>query len=78
MISQEARIEVPPTKGAKVKATLVDLWLIEEMARTLKLNQLILGSGDQGPVHSTTTTIRMIKGRQKAAELLHNDPDATC
>src|SRR5579883_168381 len=68
MISQEAQMEVPPMNGVKEKETLVDLPLMDETARTLVLNQLTFGKGDQGPVQSTTTTIRMKNGR-KAAQI---------
>src|SRR5579885_140257 len=68
MISQETQMDVPPMNGVNENETFVDLPLMEETARTLVLNQLIFGKGDQGPVQSTTTMIRIKKGR-KAAQI---------
>src|ERR1700738_484609 len=64
--NQETRMAVPPTNGAKGKATEVALLLMEEIALTATLPALTLGSGDQGPVHSTTTTTRIRNGRKAA------------
>src|SRR5205085_11666801 len=64
--SQEVRMAVPAMKGVKEKATEVTLWLIEEMAFTWTLPRVIFGNCDQGPVHSTTTTIRIRNGSKAA------------
>src|SRR6266516_7024501 len=64
--SQEVRMAVPAMKGVKEKATEVTLWLMEEMALTWTLPREIFGNGDQGPVHSTTTTIRIRNGSKAA------------
>src|SRR5579871_2167759 len=66
MTSQETRMEVPPMKGVKAKATEVVLPVMDETALSVKLNHVTFGSGDQGPVHNTTITIRMMKGRNAA------------
>src|SRR6185437_151732 len=60
---QETKIALPPTKGAKLKsAVMVVPVATDELAATLALKRLTPGSGDHGPVHSTTTTMRMAKG----------------
>ena len=62
---QEARMAVPPENGAQVNAaeTLLPS-ATEDPASTESLNGAYFGSGDQGPVHSTTITTRTMKGSQ--------------
>src|ERR1700758_1845617 len=66
----EARIAVPPTNGAKLKTALTlplgtgQDGASAEQATAVSLNQLILGSGDHGPVQAATTTSSTTKGIQ--------------
>src|SRR5579885_3245327 len=77
IINQETRMEVPAMKGLKEKLTFVGLLLMEEVASALKLNNVVVFHDfkmvpfqielvHHGPVHSTTTTIRITKGRKAA------------
>src|SRR5215469_9493844 len=61
----DTRMAVPATAGAQLKAALTVLpGSIEELAATASLKGTYLGSTDQGPVHSTTTTTSTMKGSQ--------------
>jgi hypothetical protein len=62
---QEARMAVPPEKGAQVNAdeTLLP-GAIEDAASTESFSGTYFGSRDQGPVHNTTTTSRTRNGSQ--------------
>src|SRR5580700_263606 len=61
-MTQDARIALPPTYGAKLKTALTlpfgigQLLASAEQATACALNQLTLGSGDHGPVQAVTTT----------------------
>ena len=60
---QDTKIAVPPTPGAQLKtAPTVLPGSIDDAADTPSLNGTYFGNGDQGPVHSTTTTINTMKG----------------
>src|SRR5215467_8926588 len=72
---QDARIAVPPMKGVKAKETEVVLEVMEATVLTSKLGAATFGNPDQGPVHSTTTTIRIKKGSMAART---ERPDAAC
>src|SRR5260370_42673286 len=62
--NQEARMAVPPMKGAKGKAKEGTLLLMEEKAFWFTLPALTVGSGDPGPGHSTNTTTKVKNGRE--------------
>src|SRR6516164_6759776 len=61
----DTRMAVPATAGAQLKAAVTVLpGSIEELAAMASLKGTYLGSTDQGPVHSTTTTTNTMKGSQ--------------
>src|SRR5487761_1745113 len=60
--SHENRIEVPAIPGAQANTTAPGLPLIEETKPAAALKGMYLGSGDHGPVHSATTTTRIMNG----------------
>src|SRR6202451_121544 len=61
----DARIALPPTNGLKSNAAvIVAPAVIEDAAETARCSQLIAGTGDHGPVHSTTTTTSTMIGNQ--------------
>ena len=55
--SHEARIDVPPVNGVKLKTEVSGFCVTEDFAATDQLEQLIGGRCDHGPVHATTTRI---------------------
>ncbi len=62
---QEARIALPPTKGANLNTAATVLpGTAEESDATCHWTVQVPGSDDQGPVHSTTTTTSTAKGIQ--------------
>src|ERR1700723_1226204 len=62
--SQEARIELPPFKGVKLKTEGIAFCVTEDFAATDSLIRLLAGSVDHGPVQATTTRISTIYGAQ--------------
>ena len=60
--SHETRIDVPAIAGAHMNVTFPALPLIDEVKSATNLAATYLGSGDQGPVHSATTTTRIANG----------------
>src|SRR5689334_11320295 len=61
----ETSIAVPPTPGLKSNAAeIVVPSITEDFAVTAACSQTIAGKLDQGPVHATTTTIRVSTGTQ--------------
>src|SRR5579884_2254305 len=64
MISQETRIAVPATKGARLYEMLnFGAFGMEPTAGSDHLRRLTLVIFDQGPVQAITTAIRMRNGR---------------
>src|SRR6185312_9765507 len=65
---QEARIAVPPTYGANLKAAVTAGFAAlhvaprDEQATACAVNHVTFGSGDQGPVQAATTISRTTKG----------------
>lgn len=59
IINQETRVEVPPLNGVKLKIEAIGRCVVEETAEVESRNQLILGKWDHGPVHATTTAIKI-------------------
>src|SRR5689334_18372280 len=68
--SQDARMDVPPLSGLKLKVEAMGFCVTDEMAPTLHLCANLPGRCDHGPVHSTTTTIRMMYGSHARKALL--------
>src|SRR5579875_90555 len=58
----EARMELPPLHGVKLKTDASGLPVTEEIAVAFAVYQLIFPRLDQGPVHATTTTNSTKKG----------------
>src|SRR5208282_216298 len=71
----EARIAEPPTQGAKLNAAVMLVLISGAVAVTFARYQLTLGSGDQGPVHSVTTTSSTANGIHAWSTLPVLSPD---
>src|SRR5579863_529604 len=64
-IIHDAKMALPPMKGANVNVALTTLpGVSDECAATEDLNNEMCGRLDHGPVHRTTTTIRTMNGSQ--------------
>src|SRR5579863_7831271 len=62
MMSQEAKVDVPPLSGLKLKVEESVPCVTDDLAVTASFSQLIPGRGDLGFVHPTTTRISTMYG----------------